>query len=172
MDALAIRARRAHEVDARDVRVHVLRDVQAHHLGTELRIGQDQVGRHDACAQDVLAVVDVVDEAVERRDTLHQAAPHAAPFLRGDDARNQVEGDQPLGPGALLVLVAIHGEGDAHAAEDHLGLRAAGLHGIGRLLRQPLAVMPVVRPHVAAPEGQHGVHLVELLHAACLLTPG
>jgi hypothetical protein len=38
-----------------------------------------------------------------------------------DDARDQVERNQALGARAVLVLVAIHRKGDAHAAEDHLG---------------------------------------------------
>jgi hypothetical protein len=44
--------------------------------------------------------------------------------MRRDDARDQVERDQPLGAGAVFVLGAIDREGDAHAAEDHLGLFA------------------------------------------------
>ena len=164
IDALAARVRRAHDVDAADVRIDVLRHLHAHHLGPELGVADDQVRRHDARADDLLAVVHVVDEAVERRHALHQPLLHALPLVRGDDARDQVERNQPLGAGAVLVLGAVDGKGDAHAAEDHFRLCAARLHRFLSLLGQPLAIALVMGTHIAAFERQHRVHLVELQH--------
>ena len=115
----------ARDVDAGDVRVHVARHVDPDHLGAELRVALDLLGRHDAGFQDLLAVIDVVDEAVQGRDALRQAALHVAPLGRRDDARDQVERDQALGARAIGVLRAIDREGDADAAEDHLGFLAA-----------------------------------------------
>jgi len=143
--------------------------MHAGHLGAVLRVVQDEVGGHDAGADDVLAVVHVMDEAVERRDPLHQPLLHAAPLVGGDDAGDQVERDQALVARATLILGAIDGKGDAHAPEDHLGLGPAGLHHVRGLLAQPMGVALVVLPHVAAVKRQHGVHLVKFLHerASC-----
>jgi hypothetical protein len=85
--------------------------------------------------EDLLVVVDVVDEAVERRDALAQAALHLAPLGARDHARDQVERDQALGAGAVLVLGAVDGEGDADAAEDHLRFLAARRHHLGGCAR-------------------------------------
>ena len=70
-------------------------------------------------------MVDVVNEAVECCDPLHQALFHLDPLAVRNDARNQIEGDQPLGARAILVLGAIDGKGDADTAKDHLGLFTA-----------------------------------------------
>jgi hypothetical protein len=102
-------------------------------------------------------VVDVVDEAVERGDPLAQAPLHLAPFVRRDHARDQVEGNQPLGALAVLVLGAVDGEGDADAAEDHLGLFAARHHDLRRLLGEPAVVAAIVLANRSA----FPVHLVE-----------
>src|SRR6218665_1507501 len=79
-------------------------------------------------------VVEMVDEAVQRRAPLHQPLLQAAPLVGRDDAGDQVERDQAFAARAVLVLGAIDGEGDAHAPEDHLGLGPAGLHQLRRLL--------------------------------------
>ena len=124
-----------------------VRHVHAHHLLAELGVVQDLVGRDDAGLDDFLLVIDVVQEAVERGDALDQALFHARPFVGRDDARNQVERDQPLGAGAVLVLRAVDREGDAHAAEDHLRFLAPGPHHLLRLARQPLRITAVVLAH-------------------------
>jgi len=86
-----------------------------------------------------------------------------------DDAGDQVERNQPFVACAALVLGAVHGKGDAHAPEDHLGFGPAGLHHVRGLFAQPLRIALVVFPHVAAIKRQHGVHLVKFLHerASC-----
>ena len=90
-------------------------------------------------AQDFLAVVDVVEEGVERLDALLDALRQPAPFGARKNARHDVEGDQPLG----RLFLAIDGEGDAGLAEDALGV--AHLFGQpGRvLLFQPAFVSRV-----------------------------
>ena len=62
---------------------------------------------------DLAPAVDVVEEEVERLDALLEPAVQPLPFVRRQDAREHVEGDQALG----RVGVAIDGEGDADAAE-------------------------------------------------------
>ena len=58
-------------------------------------------------------MIDVVDESVQRPHALLESCGEMAPFVGRNDARNDVERDQPLGSG----LLAIHGERDAHAME-------------------------------------------------------
>ena len=154
--AAAIGVGGAHDVDAGDVRVHAAGHVDAHHLGPELRVLQHLLLRHDAGLDDRLLVVDVVHEAVERVDALAQPGFELLPFALGNDARDHVERNQPLGAGAVFVLGAVDGEGDADAAKHQFGLVATRLHRRGLLGVEPAAVFAVVRPY---PRG--AVHLVE-----------
>ncbi|MNN16609.1 hypothetical protein D3C81_1297540 [compost metagenome] len=64
----------AHHVDAGHVGVDVARHVDAEHLRPVLRVVVDLVGRNHTGADDVLAVVDIVDEPVQRGHALAQAA--------------------------------------------------------------------------------------------------
>ena len=59
-------------------------------------------------------MVDVVEEGVERPHALLEPADSRPHSLDIEDARDDVEGDQPLRGLAL----AVDGEGDADAAED------------------------------------------------------
>ena len=79
---------------------------------------EDQVLGDAPGPQDLLAVVDVVEEGVERPHALLDAGAEPAPLGRRDDARDDVERDQPLG----RRLLAVDREGDAGAAEERLGL--------------------------------------------------
>ena len=94
----------------------------------------------------------------ERVDALAQARLQLAPLVRRDDARNEVERDQALGAGAVLVLGAVDGEGDADAPEDQLGLLAARAHHLRRLLVEPAVVPAVV---LADRTARAPPHLVE-----------
>ena len=127
--ALALGIGGTHDVDAADVRIHLIRHIHPHHLGAKLRVVQNLFFGDDARSQDVLAVVNVVDEAVQSTHPLRQAFLHLPPFVRGDDARDQVEGNQAFGARTFLVFGAIHGKGDAHTAKNHLCLGPARLHG-------------------------------------------
>ena len=84
---------------------------------------KDVVGRDDAVLQDALLVVDVVEEKIECRDALLEAGLDVVPFFRGYDARQHVEGKNPL----RALRIAIHVESDAlpHEREIH-GLTARG----------------------------------------------
>ena len=163
----------AHDVDPGDVRIDLVGHRHALHHGAVLAVAQHLLGRDQAGLQDLLPVVDVMGEAVERRHALHQAALQHGPFVGRDDARDEVERNQPLGAGAVLVLGAVDGEGDADAAEDHLGLVAARAHGVVALRAQPAGIGLVVRADgaaglVAMPSGpglrQGFIHLIERVH--------
>ena len=108
----------AHDVDADDVGVDAGRRPHADHLGQKGLVLGDQLLRNPAGAQDLLAVVDVVEEGVERLHALLDAGGQPPPFGARDDAWHDVEGDQPLG----RLGFAIDGEGDAGLAENPLGI--------------------------------------------------
>jgi len=74
-------------------------------------------------------VVDVVQEHVQRANALAQPGLELAPLFRRDDARDDVERDQPLGASRL----AVDGEGDADAPEHEVGLGALVGHGLRAL---------------------------------------
>ena len=120
---------RPHDVDADDVAVDVERRVVADHLGQIGHVCEDQVGRDAAGADDLLAVIDVVEEGIQRPDALLDAALEQPPFRRGDDARDEIERDQPL----ERILAAIDGEGDAEPPEERLGLQLLALQAELRL---------------------------------------
>ncbi len=119
----------AHDVHARHMRVDSARHVDAHHLAAELRVLVHLLGGNLAGLDDLLGVVDVVQEAVQRGHALSQSPREDVPLARGDHVRNDVERNQPLGPGSL----AIHGERDADAVEEEVRgvavLRDARLRG-------------------------------------------
>ena len=59
-------------------------------------------------------MIDVMQEGVERAHALLDADGEPAPFGGGEDARDDIEGDQPFGG----LFLAIDREGDAEPAED------------------------------------------------------
>ena len=149
----------AHEIGARDMAVDVVRRTNGGHLHPVLRITEDEVGGNDAGLHAFLWPVDVLKEGVERPRPLNQALFQRAPFLAGDDARHDVEGDQPL----MAFSLAIDGEGDADAAEEQLGLAAARVEELRRGGLDPLIERGVGPARRIAP--RLAVHLVERLHA-------
>ncbi len=157
--AAAVGVGGAHDVDAGDVRVDVAGHLDALHLGAVLRVAEHLVGRDDARLEDLLVVIDVVEEAVQRRDALAQTPLHHAPLVGRDDARDEVERDQPLGAAvrAAVVLGAVDRERDADAAKDDLGFLAPRPHHLRRLFLQPTIVAAVVLAHRAV----RVVHFVE-----------
>ena len=143
----------AHDVDAGNVHVDVVRDLLAVHLRAENRILEDQILGYDSGLEDLPAAIDVLDVGVDRLDPLRQAALQEVPFGGRDDAGNDVEGDEAL----LRLRVAIDGKGDADAAEEQLRLAPAEIEHVRLDRAEPLRQLGIGRPHrvSAAP------HLVE-----------
>ena len=124
----------AHHVDADDVGIDAARRLHAHHLRHEGLVLDDQVFRDAAGLDDLLAMVDVVHEGVERAHALLDAGGEAAPFRRAQDARDDVEGNEALGG----AVVAVDGEGDAGAAKQRSAssrLRSSCSRGVARSQR-------------------------------------
>ena len=134
----------AHDVDAGDVRVDVARHVDTVHLRPVLGIAEDLVGRNAPRPHDLLLVVDVVDVLVQRAHALAQAGLELAPLGRRDDARDDIERDQPFRPVAVFVLLAVDRERDADAAEDEVGLGALVAHRLAALLGKPAPEFAIV----------------------------
>ena len=118
----------ADQVDAGDMRVDVLRRLDAQHLRAEGRIEQHEFRRHQPRLDDLLVVIDVVEEDVDRLHPLDAAPLDQVPFGAVEDARDQIEGDQPLGRAAF----GIDGEGDAEPAEQLLSRVLLGDEGVDR----------------------------------------
>ena len=133
--------------------VDVRGDRDALHLRPVLGIVQDLLGRHNAGLDDVLVMIDVMNEHVERLDPLRQTSFELRPFGCGNDAGDDVEGDQALGAG----IVAIHGKGDADAAEDQVGFGPFAGNRLRRLFGEPGGEVAVV---LAYRIRSIGVHLV------------
>ena len=109
-------------------------------------------GGNHARLQDLLVVVDVVDEGVQRPHPLFEPRLQAHPFLHRQDPGHDVEGDQPLG----TLFLAIDREGDAHPMEQSVRLRPLLRQTLGGLGGQPFAIPVVVRARSAL----RRIHLV------------
>ena len=123
----------ADQIDPRDVDVHAARRADAaHRLAVALR-SLDERARHPALVEDPLIAVHVGEEQVERVDALLEPAAHRRPLRSGDDARDQIEREDPLGRGSP----AVHRERHAAAQEG----------GVGELLAAPeLVAAELVEP--------------------------
>ena len=106
----------AHQVGSGDVAPDPPRRIDARALGAVEGGRMDDLFRDDLVLQDLLVVINVVDELVERVDALLEAALDPVPLLGADDARNQVEGENALRARRISVDV----EGDAHLEEQAL----------------------------------------------------
>jgi hypothetical protein len=93
--------------------------VKADHLRKEGIIVPDQVFRKAAGPYDLLTVIDVIQEGIDRADPLLDPPHQQRPFTGADDPWHQVERDQPL----IRFGFAIDIECDARAPEH--GLRIA-----------------------------------------------
>ncbi|MNN01809.1 hypothetical protein D3C81_1144370 [compost metagenome] len=144
----------AHDIDAGDMRIDVGGDRYALHLGAVLRIAEDLLRRDDAGLDDILVVVNIVDEHIQRAYPLHQAGFHVRPFTGGNHARDDVERNDTFGAG----FIAVDGEGNANAAEDKVGFRSLAGYGLGRLGRQPGFEFTVMVADIAC---AIYIHLVE-----------
>ena len=151
----------ADDVHPGDMGINAGRHVHPHHLAAELRVVEHLLGGNSSGAKDLLLVIDVVQKGIERLHALPQSCLQRRPLGRRDDARDDVEGYQPLGAG----LLAVHREGDTDAVEGRVGLDLLACQTLGRHCRQPLGKSLVVRPqrpgrivHFVIELCAHGAH--------------
>src|SRR3546814_3402335 len=107
-------------------------------------------------------MIDVMKKRVKRPHALFDAARQAPPFTRRDDARDDVEGDQPL----VGFILAIDVERDAGGAEKSFGLLCLALDARRILAAEPVRIFAIGRPNLALLSG----HLVEKMNAPTLST--
>jgi hypothetical protein len=88
------------------------------HLAPEMAAALDQLARDHSLREDPSVVVHILQEQVDGREPLGQAALEGLPFRRRDQARDQVEREDPLG----ALLVAVDGERDALGEKRLVGL--------------------------------------------------
>ena len=140
---------RAHQVHAGDVRVDPAGHVHAGHFPPVLRVAQHSLRRNGAGLQDLLVVIDVREKQVERAHALLQPGLQHAPFVRGNDARHDVEWNQSLRSGVF----AIHRERDSDTVERAFGLVPflCNAGAVGTF--EPVGECPVMGPDYASRDG-------------------
>ena len=85
---------------------------------------QHELLRNHAVLEDLLVVVDVVDEQIQRLESAASSpCSIRAHSSAADDPRNDVEGKDLLRP----LRVAVDAEGDPHAEQEALGSRLAAM---------------------------------------------
>ena len=107
----------AHEVAAGDVAVDAAGGADSVHGPREAGAADDQRPRHDPGADDLVGVIDVVDERVQRPDPLCEPALDRRPLGRGQHPRHQVQRPRPV---AALAVGSGHLERDPLLHEDRV----------------------------------------------------
>ena len=87
-------------------------------------------------------MIDVVQEKIERGDSLFQTALDLFPFLGGDNSRNQIEGKNSLGP----LRIVVNSEGDALAQESERSQLTFAIEFVFLQLGETLQQSLVMRP--------------------------
>ncbi len=130
----------ADQVDPDDVGIGLVRHLHPHHRDLVLLVDQDMVGGDQARPQNVLLVIDVREETVDRLHPLGEPQLEPAPVVRIDDPRHHVRRYQPFRAG----VVAVDREGDAGAAKDQICLGALARHPLRGPGLQPFLVRGIV----------------------------
>lgn len=112
----------------------------------------DARARHHPVLQHPSVAVNVAQEKIEGEESLGQAAFDTLPFLGGDDAREQVGENDPLG----CAILIIDGEGDALIQEALLAGLLAAVQIFQRQGGEPRIQRGIGRPCLAL----MGEHLV------------
>ncbi len=123
-DALLV----AHNVDAADVHGGSEANGELPHLRSVVRVAEYEAGRHDAVLQDLLAVVEVVQEQIERAHPLHDAGLEHPPFPRRDDTRHRIEGQDSVD----RIRLGVNCERDAEVEQVAFGLGGAATEIVDR----------------------------------------
>src|SRR5258708_4480041 len=98
----------SHQVGAADADVNSTWNGDTAHLPAEMAATVNQFARYDAIGQNPPAVGYVFQEEIKGRASLGGAAFDLSPFLIGDDAGQQIVGENTL----ASLLVAVNREGD------------------------------------------------------------
>ncbi len=118
----------AHNVGAADVNVGAEGHGEALHLGPVVGVAEDEILRHHPVLQDLPVVVDVVQEEVQRGNTLLHPRLEGAPLPGREHAGHHVEGQDAVDRGRL----GVDREGDAEVEEVTLGRGGAAAQLLDR----------------------------------------
>ena len=136
------------------MRVHAARQLQALRHGDELAIHQDLLFGDHAGAADIALAVGVAQEGVQGSGALRQALVQILPFVPGDDARDDVEGDRRFG----TLGRAVGTEGDAVPAVEEIDFVSRRRHAFGRGASQPVGDTAI---GLSDRTVRAGIHLIE-----------
>jgi hypothetical protein len=154
----------ADQVRAANVDVNALRHLKIHELTPEMLSRQNEKLRHDAVLHDFLLVINVVQEKIQRGDALREAALDVLPFIRRDDARQKVEGENFLRP----LRVAINIERDALPQKARVHRLPLGVEFRARHVPEKFLQFAVMRPVSAL----RVHHLIEVKRIGILTAGG
>ncbi len=122
------------QVDTRDVDVYPAGRTQSAQLLEVADRPLDELPWHDALFEDALLSVDVLEELVERPQTLHEPELYLLPLGGGHDTGDQVEREDALGS----ALVRVDGERDAALEEGRVGELLPGTELVpAKLVEEP-----------------------------------
>src|SRR5215217_3488646 len=122
-----------------------MRNLLPVHFRPEYRVLKHQIVRNDSGREYLAPMVDVTNVSVDRVDALLQTALDRLPFGPGEDARDDIERDQPF----LRLDVAVNRKGDADAAEQQFGLAPAHVQHVRWLFAEPARQFGIGVPDLA-----------------------
>ena len=105
------------------------------HQRTIIVVAKDQIRRNHPVAQHVLVVINVVEQEVDRGDPLDDPALDVAPFLGRQDARQDVERQDPVD----RLRIGIDRKGNAEIVKLGIGGGGALLECADRQTGEALA---------------------------------
>ena len=110
-----------HDIGAADIDVCLVRQIDVAHRRAIVAVAEDQLRRDDAVAQDMLLMVDIVEQQVDRGDPLRDAALEMLPFVARQDSRDHIERQDPVDRFGFRI----NRKGDSEIVELRIGIARA-----------------------------------------------
>src|SRR5450755_98 len=126
---------------------------QTAHFAPQMTAAIDQPARNHSIRENLLIVVNIVEEEIEGGDALCQTLLDGGPFLRGNNAWEEIIGPDAFSP----LVIAIDGKGDTLIQKRPIGCLLALLQRLQRHFEQ--AVVELLISRMWLPVGSE--HLVE-----------
>src|SRR5258708_36380856 len=134
-----------HQVGATDADVNPARDSQIAHFAPEVAATVYQFPRYDAIRENLSAMVNVLEEQIQRRDSLGESTFDFAPFVVGNDSGEEIIRENTFG----AFIVGVYREGDSLMQKRQVRRLLALAHFLGRQLQKRLEEGLIVRPRTA-----------------------
>src|SRR5258706_7906529 len=96
-----------HQVGAADADVNPARDSQIAHFAPEVAATVYQFPGYDAIRENLSAMVNVLEEQIQRRDSLGESTFDFAPFVVGNDSGEEIIRENTF----RAFIIAVYGEG-------------------------------------------------------------